>query len=181
MPGFAELNRFGAIRFSTNKNSKRARDQIMDSPTQEASRQRAATGDGYAQSSESLKERLGSLSESAMSHAAKAAKPVQEKARQVAKEQKGVLADGVDGFAAAIDTAAQDVSAQSPATGDMLRLAAGSIKEASQSLRDKDIDEITGAVGRFARNRPVALFAGAVVAGVALSRFLKTSSEPPKR
>ena len=46
----------------------------------------------------------------------------------------------------------------------------------SESLRNRNIEEIVETVNDFARKQPAASFVGALVAGFALSRFLKSTS-----
>jgi hypothetical protein len=123
-----------------------------------------------------LQEELGSLAETAKAHAAGAIDPMKEKARNIASEQKNVFAERMSAFAGTIDKAADQVAAESPFAGDMLHAAADSLKNTSAALREKRIDELTGALNEFARSQPTALFAGAVIAGFAVSRFLKSSS-----
>jgi hypothetical protein len=47
----------------------------------------------------------------------------------------------------------------------------------ASSLRERSIDDLVRSLNNFARNQPAAFFGGAVLAGFALSRFLKSSAE----
>jgi hypothetical protein len=154
------------------------------SPDQSAGSKWSSGSTSHGQSGGGIQEDFSRLADNAKSQAREAFEPMKDKAREVASKQKNVLADRIDGFAHAMDGAARQFAKEAPAAGDMLRGAAGSISNMSRTLRNKQIAELTGALDHFARNQPVALFAGAVVAGFALSRFLKSSSPngaPPAR
>jgi hypothetical protein len=154
------------------------------SPDQSAGSKWSSSSRSHGQSGGGIQEQLSLLADDAKAQATEALQPMKEKALDVASNQKNILADRIGGFARAMDGAAQQFAKEAPAAGDMLRGAAGSISNMSRTLRNKQIAELTGALDHFARNQPVALFAGAVVAGFALSRFLKSSSPngaPPAR
>jgi ABC-type transporter Mla subunit MlaD len=95
-----------------------------------------------------------------------------------AETQKDRGADVMQGFAKAIRTAAGELDQQSPQVARTFRGAATSVESLSHSLRGQSIGELFGAASGFARKQPVAFFAGAVVAGFALSRFLKSHKAP---
>ena len=102
---------------------------------------------------------------------------LKEKIRDAAEEQQHAAADRVSGFAHAADSAADELAKHIPQAADALHDAAQRLETAASALREKDIDEMMRNVGDFARSQPVAFFAGAVLTGFALSRFLKSSSE----
>ena len=59
--------------------------------------------------------------------------------------------------------------------------AASRIESVSAALRDRSIEDLLQNAGRLARSQPAALFGGAVLAGIALSRFLKSSESSVRR
>ena len=56
------------------------------------------------------------------------------------------------------------------------RYAAEGLESMAQSLDRRDVDDFVEGVENFARQRPVAFLGGAMVAGFALARFMKSSS-----
>jgi hypothetical protein len=78
--------------------------------------------------------------------------------------------------------------------GAAVRRIGGALEEARQGetrddgateegggLRERSLDDLMQSFGRFARTQPATFFGGAVVAGFALSRFLKSSADAPSR
>ncbi len=47
----------------------------------------------------------------------------------------------------------------------------------ASGLKDRNLSELVDGMRRLGRERPLALFGGAVLAGFALSRFLKSGQE----
>jgi hypothetical protein len=101
--------------------------------------------------------------------------------RDVAGRQKQAGAEVMDATGRAIRSAADDLEEQSPAVADLIRSGAERVSSTAAALRERDVDDLLDTAGRFARERPAALFGVAVVAGLALSRFLKSSAKPPMR
>jgi predicted signal transduction protein with EAL and GGDEF domain len=56
------------------------------------------------------------------------------------------------------------------------RHVAKGLESMADSLGRRNLDDLVGSVEDFARSRPVAFLGGAVVAGFALARFMKSSS-----
>ncbi len=83
---------------------------------------------------------------------------VKQGARKLAEQQKQAGADQIGGVARAVQGAAREIEQKMPQ-------AAGFIHDA-------------GSLNDFARTQPAVFFGGAVLAGFALSRFLKSSAEP---
>jgi hypothetical protein len=76
-----------------------------------------------------------------------------------------------------VHSAAREIEGELPRVAQSIHDAAGRMEQASSSLRDRSADELLATIGQFARARPGTFFAGAVLAGFALSRFLKSSAE----
>ena len=93
--------------------------------------------------------------------------------------------DMMQGFAQAMQTAARELDSQSPGTAQRVRRTAQQIETLSDSIRDRSVSELFAAATDLARRQPTAFITGAVFAGFALSRFLKstsvssTSTSPP--
>jgi hypothetical protein len=104
-----------------------------------------------------------------------ATQSVKDKARSVAEEQKSAGAERTDAFGKAVHGAPDELSTEAPAAARYVHSAAEQIEGLSSRLRDGSIDDLLSRVNRFARRQPAAAFAGSVVVGLALSRFLKSS------
>jgi hypothetical protein len=99
-----------------------------------------------------------------------------DKARGVAEEQKSAGAERIGAFGKAVHGAADELGKEAPGAARYIHSAAEQIEGVSSRLRDSSIDDLLSRVNRFARRQPAAAFAGSVVVGLALSRFLKSSS-----
>lgn len=100
-----------------------------------------------------------------------------ERAQGFLDEQKGTGADQVEGIARAVGRAADELEQSAPQLAGYVREAASAAQNLSTSLRDRSSGELMQDVGDFARRSPAAFFGSAVVVGLALSRFLKSSGE----
>jgi hypothetical protein len=65
-----------------------------------------------------------------------------------------------------------------PQAAGFIHDAAAKLEGEAASLRERSVDDLIRSLDNFARNQPAVLFGGAVLAGFALSRFLKSSAEP---
>jgi methyl-accepting chemotaxis protein len=119
---------------------------------------------------ERARERLGATIE-----------PIKDKAKEIAETQKHNSAEKIGGVAAAVRHAAEDLDQHLPRAAGYIHQAADSMERASASLKEQSVDELIGGLGRFARNQPAAFFGAAVLAGFALSRFVKSSVEQISR
>jgi len=92
---------------------------------------------------------------------------------------KAAGADAIEGVGRAVRNAADDIGKESPLVAGYVRDAAASIDKVAVGLRDHTIGDLLDMVTRFGRQQPVAFFAGAIVAGFALSRFVKSGMNEP--
>lgn len=91
-------------------------------------------------------------------------------------QQKTAGADQLSGLAKAAQSAAGDLRDTSPQVARLVSDAASSVDRFAGDLRGRDIGDVLGQVAGFARQQPVAFFAGSVLAGLLLARFLKSES-----
>jgi hypothetical protein len=98
-------------------------------------------------------------------------------ARSAADEQKNVAAERVSGVARALRVASDDLhdQGQSLVAGYSRQVAEG-LESMAQSLSRRSLADLVKGVEGFARERPVAVLGGAMVAGFALARFMKSSA-----
>jgi hypothetical protein len=99
------------------------------------------------------------------------------RARSAADEQKNVAAERVGGVARALRVASDDLhdQGQSLVAGYSRQVAEG-LESMAQSLSRRSLGDLVEGVEDFARERPVAFMGGAMVAGFALARFMKSSA-----
>jgi hypothetical protein len=118
-----------------------------------------------------VKEQASNVTESAKGLASQAG----EKLLSSVEEQKAAGADFVSGVAGAIRRAATEFDKDVPQAAQYIRLAADQIGTVSAAFRRRDLNQLVADVQGFARRQPTA-FLGAVLAGFAAVRFLKTST-----
>lgn len=92
------------------------------------------------------------------------------------EDQKSRGVEAVRALAAAVNTAARELEQQSPEVARYVRNAADSLQSLSGNIEGRDINELIRNASDFAKSRPTLFFAGAVAAGFAMSRFLKSSA-----
>lgn len=101
--------------------------------------------------------------------------PLKDKMREIVEQQKDVGADHLGSIAEAVHGAAHELEGKLPAAAGYIHSAADRLEQASSTIRDRGVDDLISACGSFARREPAAFFGGAMIAGFALTRFLKSS------
>lgn len=92
----------------------------------------------------------------------------------VADSAKSTLADEADSVASALRKAADDLRSGSPQERTFSQMADG-LADMSDAVRNKDLGEIVGSLGDFARKNPLVFLGGAALLGFAATRFAKAS------
>lgn len=100
-----------------------------------------------------------------------------EQADQYAARQKEAGAEHVANLARAVNRAAGELEGTSPEPARYARQAASSVDSFSSRLRQRSVQELVADVDDFVRREPALFFAGAVMAGIVVSRFLLSSEE----
>jgi hypothetical protein len=77
--------------------------------------------------------------------------------------------------------AAGDLEELFPQTAQYIRDTAVGFEHISNLLKDPRLDEVATLIGNLSRKQPVAVVAGAVLAGLGLSWFLSNSRDGPNR
>lgn len=106
---------------------------------------------------------------------AKLAQDVGAKLKDAAESQKHAGAEKVMGVARAIRNAAGDIERESPDMARYVRSAASSIESFTRDVDDRSVDDLGQAVVDMARRSPGLFFAGSMIAGFALFRFLNAA------
>jgi ABC-type transporter Mla subunit MlaD len=122
-----------------------------------------------------MAEDLSSLGKKAKSNIAEAAESAKAEARRIAAHQKDTGADRLGEVAGAVHGAARSLEAGMPQMASYVHGAAAQLEDAAKTLRHRSVDELIDGIGSFARAQPAIFFGGAVLAGIALTRFLKSS------
>ena len=122
------------------------------------------------------KERASSVGEQVRTQAVGVIEPLKEKARDAAEQQKQAGAEQIGGVARAVHGAADELEKELPQAASYVHEAADRFERAASALRERSVDDLFRSVSDFARNQPATFFGSAVVAGFALSRFLKSSA-----
>jgi hypothetical protein len=117
-----------------------------------------------------------SITDKAKSDIAEAAEAAQTEARRIAGQQKNASADRLDEVAGAVDRAARSLETGMPQMAGYAHDAAARLEDAAKTLRQRNIDDLIADIGNFARAQPVLFLGGAMLAGFALTRFLKSSA-----
>ncbi len=100
----------------------------------------------------------------------------QSQAKSMAAERKGQAAEKLGSVAHALRQTAQQLHGQQQsAVARYADSAAEKVDQFSTYLREQNIDKIIGDAEDFARRQPGLFLGGAFFAGLALSRFLKSS------
>jgi hypothetical protein len=83
----------------------------------------------------------------------------------------------MQGFAKAARGAADEMEEQSPTVARYVRRAAASVEELSGTVRSRSMNDLVAAATDTARARPLTFFVGAMAAGFAIARFLKSGTD----
>ena len=105
----------------------------------------------------------------------RAAEVIRETATDYAEARKAEGAERIKGFSRAVHGAADQIGKEIPQAAEYVHEAASRIEAAADELRNRSVEDLISGFTRFARQQPAAAFAGAVLAGFVLSRFLKTA------
>lgn len=112
-----------------------------------------------------------------MEQAEESAHGMRERARSAVDQQKDAAAGSIEGVAQALRSASDDLEHRGqPMVAQYSRQVAEGLEGMANWVSRRNIDDLVGGVEDFARQRPVAFMGGAMVAGFALARFMKSSS-----
>jgi hypothetical protein len=131
-------------------------------------------GSGLGDIRDAAKETIDSVRQEASGLAGLAT----ERGKSMLSRQKDTAAEQVDSVAQALrGTARQLEGDEQAAAGHYVGYAAERLQSLGRQLREKDVDALIHDAQDLGRRAPGTFFAGSVVAGFLLARFLKASSE----
>ena len=105
------------------------------------------------------------------------AEPLKEKIVDVAKVQKDAGADQMRLLARAMQGASQAVEGDVPQFAGYMKDLSAKLDQAADDVQERELGELGQAASDFAKRNPALVFGGAIVAGLSLARFLKSSGQ----
>jgi len=119
-----------------------------------------------------------SLTEEVKGRASHLLDEAKDRARSAIDERKEGLAQDVGDFAHALRASASDLEGHDKAyVAHYVQQAANSVEQIADTLHRQDLRDLMRHTEDFARRQPGLFIGGAVAAGFALARFLKSSAE----
>jgi hypothetical protein len=94
-----------------------------------------------------------------------------------AEQQKRSGGEQLASIAHAIEAAARELERPVPEAARFARDAAAKVENVSKALRESSFEDLVNELNRFARSQPATVFIGALLAGFAVSRLLKSSGD----
>jgi hypothetical protein len=135
------------------------------------------SGDGTSNSRTSrVKGQISEFAQTAKTQASAAIQPLTNNARSLAEEQKTRGAGRIGNVAQAFHSAADEMAQESPLAANYVHAAAKKLDETASLLRDNSVEDLMQIAADFAEERPLVFIGGAVAAGFALSRLLRSST-----
>ena len=137
------------------------------------------SGDKTEQAKEAasqVKEQAGQMTDQVKEQASKVTDKAKEQATTRVEDQKGRAAEGIVGFADALNQVSGSMRDQNPTVANFAETAASKLEQFAETLNDKDVNDLVTDIERMARKQPALFIGGAFVAGVLAARFLKSSS-----
>jgi len=127
---------------------------------------------------EALHDARDDVTRKASEYASEAKDALREQATQTQQD----VSDRMTTFAGALKAASEHLAdSDQKAVSNLMLEAAGGLESLSASLKDKPFEAVVQEVRAFGRDNPGALFAGAMIAGLALGRVAKSASGQPTR
>lgn len=126
----------------------------------------------------SAREETARAAETARVEAGRLAEGAKRKAYEAAESGREQAAGGLEDFTAAIRKASDELGERDQSmAAQMVREAASGLERATGAIRGSNVNELMRSTGDFARRQPGTFLLGAALAGVALGRFLRASSD----
>jgi ElaB/YqjD/DUF883 family membrane-anchored ribosome-binding protein len=126
-------------------------------------------------SADKLKDQASELASAAKDMAGQAT----DKIKEAVSDKKGAGAEYVGSLAETIRRAGREFDNDLPIAGKYIRKAASQVESLADSIRSGDFHDLVRNTQSFARRQPTAFLGIAALAGFAVVRFLKSSSDMP--
>jgi len=128
---------------------------------------------------ENITEEVSALAETAKAKLADVAEPAKEKAIEFAEKEKDAGADQIKAVAKAVHGAASQLESEMPQIAGYIHDAGQRLEQVADELRQGKVEDLMSKFGDYARNQPAMVFGGAMLAGFALTRFVKSAAHHP--
>jgi hypothetical protein len=96
--------------------------------------------------------------------------------KDAVESNKTAGAEAIVSLARSAKSAADSIEKQSPQVAGAVRSAAEGVERISQDIRDRSVGELMDSVTDFAKRQPATFFGVGILAGIILTRFMRTSS-----
>ncbi len=143
----------------------------------DTTQEREGTAGTASERSQDFSAMAGEMKGAARDAAGRAA----DETRGFAEQEKAAGADNIARLGRAVHGAADQIGRELPQAAGFIHSAADTLQGAASSMRERSIEDLVANFRDFARRQPAAAFAGSVLAGFALARFLKSSSPRDQR
>lgn len=135
-------------------------------------------GQGLRAAGEAARDKAEEYKDAAKSTFASLAGDAKGRARAAIEGRKDASAQDVADIAHALRTSADDLEQRDrTAAASYVRQAAGGLERFADNLQRRDLEDLARQAEEFARRQPGLFVGGAVIAGFALARFLKSSAD----
>ena len=128
---------------------------------------------------ESVKEDVSAFADAAKTKLGEVTEPAKEKAIEFAEKEKDAGADHMNIVAKAVHGAASQLESEMPQIAGYIHDAGLRLERAADELRQGKVEDLMSKFGDYARDQPAMVFGGAVLAGFALTRFVKSVHHAP--
>ncbi len=119
---------------------------------------------------------ISAIAESAKAKLGEIGAPVKDKAMEVASQQKDAGAEQLQTASRAIHGAARELESSMPQIAGYVHDVGQQLEKFASDIRGGSIDELMSKLGALSKDQPALVFGGALLAGLALTRFLKSSA-----
>lgn len=134
--------------------------------------------DAVSREASSARDEAQKVKSTVADEASRLASSAREMAYEGVESGKAYAAGSLNDFTAAIKKASEELGERDQSmAANLVREAASGLEQVSGAIEGKSVQELTRSVAGFARRQPAAFLIGAALAGVALGRFAKASSE----
>jgi hypothetical protein len=151
----------------------------QDEPdTSQTGKSREAIGklkSSAAETATHLKTAAASVSTDAKNYAGSVASDAAGAFKEAVETNKTAGADAIANIAHSVKEAADGIEKQSPQVAGMVRSAAEGVERISSDIRDRNVGELLDSVTKFAQRQPAAFFGVGILAGVVLTRIMRSS------
>lgn len=137
-----------------------------------------STRDNLEREAGAASDKLHDAGDALKQHATDAAEQAKVTASSYAEQGVDVAATGLGDFADAVRKAADKLNERDQGiAARLVTQAADGLEQAASSISGSSLDDMMASVQRFARQNPAAFVGVAVLGGIALGRFARSSSE----